>query len=103
MKVPADGWPYIEGRLMVSGLGSYLVADFDWHSFLLSLSKFLTRWCTQPLLPSIWIMYLVAGRSTDASIICALLPLDEAIASRAVFVIVSASDGRTDRNASGAS
>ena len=31
------------------------------------------------------------------------LPLDEAIASRAVFVIVSGSDGRTDGNAFGAS
>ena len=31
------------------------------------------------------------------------LPLDEAIASRAVFVIVSGSDERTDGNAVGAS
>ena len=31
------------------------------------------------------------------------LPLDEAIASRAVFVIVSGSDGRADGNAFGAS
>ena len=34
---------------------------------------------------------------------CLFLPLDEAIASRAVFVIVSGSDGRTDGNAFGAS
>ena len=32
-----------------------------------------------------------------------ILPLDEAIASRAVFVIVSGSDGRTDGKAFGAS
>ena len=50
-----------------------------------------------------WATFVIALDTFYGATDITFLPLDEAIASRALFVIVSGSDGRTDANAFGAS